>query len=57
MITARRLVQLEETKTLCEDGSKILVLAGDISEEQFVLELFRQTVSALGKSNYSRHET
>lgn len=56
VITARRLVQLEETKALCEDGSKILVLAGDISEEQFVLELFRKTVSTLGKSNSSRHD-
>lgn len=50
MITARRLDQLEETKTQCGDTSKILVLAGDISDELFILELFKQTVSAFGKA-------
>ena len=49
MITARRLDQLEETKTQCGETSKILILAGDISDEQFVLELFKQTVSMFGK--------
>jgi len=48
VITARRLDQLEETKTQCGEA-KVLVLAGDISDERFVLELFRQTVSTFGK--------
>lgn len=50
MITARRLDQLEETKAQCGGTSKVLVLAGDITDERFVLELFKQTVSTLGKA-------
>ena len=50
MITARRLDQLEETKTQCGETSKVLVLAGDISDERFVVELFRQAVSTFGKA-------
>lgn len=50
VITARRLDRLEETKTQCEETSKILVLAGDISDEQFVVELFKQTVSTFGNA-------
>jgi len=48
-ITARRLDRLEETKTQCGETSKVLVLAGDISDEQFVVELFRQAVSVFGR--------
>jgi len=50
MVTARRLDQLEETKAQCVETSKVLVIAGDISDEQFVLELFKRTVSAFGKA-------
>jgi ATP-dependent Clp protease adapter protein ClpS len=50
VITARRLDQLEETKTQCEEASRVLVLAGDISDERFVQELFKQTVSTFGKA-------
>ena len=50
MITARRLDRLEETKTQCKETSKVIVLAGDISDERFVLELFKETVSAFGKA-------
>lgn len=39
---------MEETKTQCGEV-KVLVLAGDISDERFVLELFKQTVSTFGK--------
>jgi len=49
VITARRLDQLEETKTQCGETSKVLVLTGDISDERFVLELFKQTVSTFGR--------
>ena len=41
---------MEETKTQCEEASKVLVLAGDISDERFVLDLFKQTVSTFGKA-------
>ena len=41
---------MEETKTQCEGTSRVLILAGDISDEQFVLELFKQTVSTFGKA-------
>jgi len=50
VITARRLDQLEETKVQCGETSRVLVLAGDISDEWFVLELFTQTVSTFGKA-------
>lgn len=50
MITARRLDRLEETRVQCGEFSKVLVVAGDISEERFVSELFRQTVSKFGKA-------
>lgn len=49
VITARRLDQLEQTKARCGETSRVLVLAGDISDELFVLELFRQTVSTFGR--------
>lgn len=50
VITARRPDQLEETKAQCEASSRALVLAGDISDERFVLELFKQIVSTFGEA-------
>ena len=50
VITARRLDQLDETKSRCGETSSVLVLTGDISDERFVLEMFRQTVSKFGKA-------
>ncbi|KAJ7638314.1 hypothetical protein FB45DRAFT_902499, partial [Roridomyces roridus] len=46
VLTARRLEALEETASLCETT---LVLAGDITDEEFVKKLFQETVERFGR--------
>ncbi|EGN98130.1 hypothetical protein SERLA73DRAFT_55382 [Serpula lacrymans var. lacrymans S7.3] len=48
-LTARRLEQLEETKSLCSDPSSCLVLAGEVTDEPFVKKLFEETVANFGR--------
>ena len=51
-LTARRKEALEETANLCDGGSKdrCLVVPGNITDEQFVENLFESTVSYFGQS-------
>ncbi|THV04467.1 NAD(P)-binding protein [Dendrothele bispora CBS 962.96] len=49
VITARRLEGLNETKSLCASPDACLTVAGDITEENFVLELFARSVEKFGR--------
>ncbi|KAJ6459791.1 hypothetical protein C8R47DRAFT_1161592 [Mycena vitilis] len=49
VLTARRAEALEETASLCESADKCLVLAGDVTNEDFVKNLFSQTVARFGR--------
>ncbi|KAI0330806.1 short-chain dehydrogenase/reductase SDR [Cubamyces sp. BRFM 1775] len=46
---ARRVEMLEETKALCADPSKVLLVAGDVTSEADVKRLFDQTISTHGR--------
>ncbi|KAI0629839.1 short-chain dehydrogenase/reductase SDR [Trametes polyzona] len=46
---ARRAEQLEETKTLCVDPSKVLLVGGDVTREEDVKRLFQSTIDAFGR--------
>ncbi|KAF7301209.1 hypothetical protein MIND_00685600 [Mycena indigotica] len=49
-LTARRKDALEETKQLCgSDEGRTLVLAGDVTDEEFVRALFEETVKRFGR--------
>ncbi|KAJ7174261.1 hypothetical protein C8R46DRAFT_990319 [Mycena filopes] len=49
VLTARRAEALQETSLLCESPSQTLVLAGDVTDEEFVKSLFAETVAKFGK--------
>ncbi|RPD56151.1 short-chain dehydrogenase/reductase SDR [Lentinus tigrinus ALCF2SS1-7] len=46
---ARRADKLQETKDLCENPSKILLVPGDVSKEEDVQKVFRLTVAQFGR--------
>ncbi|KAJ7667451.1 hypothetical protein DFH06DRAFT_1280475 [Mycena polygramma] len=48
VLTARRAEALEETASLCESAETCLVLAGDVTDEDFVKNLFSQTNAGVG---------
>ncbi|KAF9235193.1 hypothetical protein BU15DRAFT_89677 [Melanogaster broomeanus] len=48
-LTARRLAQLEETKDACANPTSCLLVAGDITDEEFVKSLFEQTIKKFGR--------
>ena len=52
-LIARRVDKLQETKQLCKDPAKVLLLEGDISNEDDVLRLFRGTIERFGTSTPS----
>ncbi|KAI9060858.1 short-chain dehydrogenase/reductase SDR [Trametes sanguinea] len=47
---ARRAELLEETKRLCTDPSKVLLVEGDVSNEDDVKRLFQSTISSFGNA-------
>ncbi|KAK7464700.1 hypothetical protein VKT23_005907 [Stygiomarasmius scandens] len=49
VITARRFEALEETKNSCSNPDNCFTVAGDITEEKFVLKLFAQSVEKFGR--------
>ncbi|KAH9950625.1 short-chain dehydrogenase/reductase SDR [Amylocystis lapponica] len=49
VLFARRLEKLVETRELCVDPSKCLVLQGDIASETSVAELFASTIAHYGR--------
>ncbi|TFY65061.1 hypothetical protein EVJ58_g2206 [Rhodofomes roseus] len=46
---ARRLENLQETKSLCANPDQILVVQGDVTDEESVINLFRRTVEHFGR--------
>ncbi|KAH7913420.1 hypothetical protein BJ138DRAFT_1146163 [Hygrophoropsis aurantiaca] len=48
-LTARRLSELEETRTACANPDACIVIAGDIIDEAFVKNLFEQTIAKFGR--------
>ncbi|KAJ7101614.1 hypothetical protein C8R43DRAFT_1047938 [Mycena crocata] len=49
VLTARRAGALHETLSLCDSSENCLVLAGDVTDEEFVKKLFTETVSRFGR--------
>ena len=49
VLFARRFDQLRETKELCEEPSKCLCIAGDVSDEKSVEDLFKNAVQTFGR--------
>ncbi|KAJ6567432.1 hypothetical protein DFH09DRAFT_1247410 [Mycena vulgaris] len=49
VLTARRADALHETSLLCESPANCLILAGDVTDEEFVRKLFAETVSRFGR--------
>lgn len=45
---ARRLNDLNETKSLCADPEKCLVVEGDVTSEDDVVRLFKDAVNKFG---------
>jgi hypothetical protein len=50
VLTARRADALHETSLLCQSPADCLVLAGDVTDEEFVKKLFTDAVSRFGES-------
>jgi NADP-dependent 3-hydroxy acid dehydrogenase YdfG len=48
-LTARRLTQLEETRSLCANPDACILVAGDITGEDFVKSLFEETMKKFGR--------
>ncbi|KAH9922604.1 short-chain dehydrogenase/reductase SDR [Fomitopsis serialis] len=46
---ARRLENLQETQTMCANPNQILVVQGDVMDEESVKSLFRKTVERFGR--------
>ncbi|KAL7279750.1 hypothetical protein ACG7TL_006157 [Trametes sanguinea] len=46
---ARRADSLEETRLLCADPTRVLVVEGDVSNEDDVKRLFQSTISSFGR--------
>ncbi|KZT12165.1 short-chain dehydrogenase/reductase SDR [Laetiporus sulphureus 93-53] len=49
VLFARRLENLLETKAMCADPEQCLAIQGDVTSEEMVLDLFRQTISRFGR--------
>ncbi|KAJ6612118.1 hypothetical protein B0H10DRAFT_2282384 [Mycena sp. CBHHK59/15] len=49
VLTARRTDALHETSLLCVDPDNCLLLAGDVTDEAFVKQLFSETVARFGR--------
>ncbi|OBZ71595.1 Glucose 1-dehydrogenase 3 [Grifola frondosa] len=49
VLFARRLEKLQETQKMCEDPFKCFIVQGDVSSEEDVLRLFRETVEHFGR--------
>ncbi|KAF8211702.1 hypothetical protein K438DRAFT_1903575 [Mycena galopus ATCC 62051] len=49
VLTARRAEALRETSLLCDSLETCLVLAGDVTDEEFVKKLFSETVARFGR--------
>ncbi|KAF5362907.1 hypothetical protein D9758_007119 [Tetrapyrgos nigripes] len=49
VITARRQEALEETRDLCANSAACLLVAGDITQEGFVVGLFSQSIAKFGR--------
>ncbi|KAJ7896074.1 short-chain dehydrogenase/reductase SDR [Mycena olivaceomarginata] len=49
VLTARRADALHETSLLCTSPETCLVLAGDVTDEDFVKKLFSETVARFGR--------
>ncbi|KAG1779227.1 hypothetical protein EV702DRAFT_1091120 [Suillus placidus] len=48
-LTARRLTELEETRSLCANPDGCILVAGNITDEAFVKSLFEETVKKFGR--------
>ncbi|KAH0832267.1 hypothetical protein J3R83DRAFT_13255 [Lanmaoa asiatica] len=48
-LTARRLPELQETKSACANPEGCILVDGDITEETFVKRLFEQTINRFGR--------
>ncbi|OAX40202.1 NAD(P)-binding protein [Rhizopogon vinicolor AM-OR11-026] len=48
-LTARRLSELEETKSLCSNSDACIIVPGDITDEAFVKGLFGETTNKFGR--------
>ncbi|EIW59556.1 short-chain dehydrogenase/reductase SDR [Trametes versicolor FP-101664 SS1] len=48
-LLARRADMLEETKALCVDPAKVLLVEGDVAREEDVKRLFQATIDAFGR--------
>lgn len=48
-LLARRTDMLAETKALCVDPSKVLLVSGDVAREEDVERLFQATIDAFGE--------
>lgn len=48
-LLARRADMLEETKALCVDPAKVLLVEGDVAREEDVKRLFEATIDAFGE--------
>jgi len=48
-LTARRLAELEETKSLCSNPDACIILPGDITDEAFVKGVFEETMKTYGR--------
>ncbi len=53
-LLARRADLLEETKALCVDPSRVLLVSGDVAREEDVKRLFQATIDAFGAPS-ARH--
>ncbi|KAF8211717.1 hypothetical protein K438DRAFT_1807792 [Mycena galopus ATCC 62051] len=49
VLTARRADALHETASRCESSENCMVLAGDVTDEEFVKKLFSETVARFGR--------
>ncbi|KAJ8584507.1 NAD(P)-binding protein [Rhizopogon salebrosus TDB-379] len=48
-LTARRLTELEETRSLCSNPDACIILPGDITDEDFVKGVFEETMKKYGR--------
>ena len=46
---ARRAEQLQETQAQCPHPDKVLLISGDVTNEEAVVDLFRSTVQRFGQ--------
>ncbi|KAI1786836.1 short-chain dehydrogenase/reductase SDR [Ganoderma leucocontextum] len=48
-LLARRADKLQETRQLCKDPAKVLLVQGNVTKEDDVLRLFRETIQRFGR--------